>query len=98
MARFVMSVKDQTKVPMNKFYVDKDGKKKPLKNKRNNPLAERFANETADFNAMVLKHFAPPAHQNMSHHIRDATQCQVGTLGADNAFTCVNINADQTSE
>ena len=98
MARFVMSVKDQKKIPMNKFYINKEGKKKPLTNKRNNPRAERFANETADLNALILKHFAPPAHQNMSRHIRAATQCQVGTLGADNAFTSVNINADQTSE
>ena len=98
MARFVMSVEDQTPIPMNKFSLDREGKKRQHKNKRNNPWAKRFTNETADLNALVLKHFAPSAHHNMSSHLRAAPQCQVGTLGDDNAFTCVTINADNTSK
>ena len=74
------------------------GQKRQHKNKRNNPRAKRFSNETADLNALVLKHFAPSAHHNMSSHLRAAPQCQVGTLGDDNAFTCVTINADNTSK
>ena len=98
MSRFVMSKEDQTPIAMNKFEVGKEGHKKHLKNKKNNPVAEKFTHETADINSLLLKHFAPQAHHNMSNHIRPAPQCQVGTLEDDNCYTCVNINADLMSE
>lgn len=92
-----MSLEDRVPVPMNKF-TEKDGKLVQHKNKRNNPVARKFTNDTADFTGLILKHFAPLAHFNMSNHIRLADQCQVGTLGIDNAFTCIALNGDLMSK
>ena len=93
MSRFLLSEEDcNTKVPMNKFFDTKEGPK-PHKNKRNNPLAQKFTNDTANFCSLVVKHFAPLAHSNMSNHVKNAKGCQIGTE-EDNCFTCIAANGD----
>ena len=93
MFRFLLSEEDcNTKVPMNKFFDTKEGPK-PHKNKRNNPLAQKFTNDTANFCSLVVKHFAPLAHLNMIDHVKNAKGCQIGTR-EDNCFTCIAANGD----
>jgi hypothetical protein len=95
MSKFVLSEEDHnTLVPMNKFFDTKEGPK-PRKNRRNNPLAQKFTNDTANFCSVVVKHFAPLAHLNMSNHVKNAKGCQIGSL-EDNCFTCVAANGDLT--
>lgn len=96
MARFVMTEADNKPEPMPRWYINSRGERVQHQNKNNNPLAEMFVTETANFTALVVKHFAPLAHTNMSNHIRLAEKCQVGSLGEDNCFTCIAMNADVT--
>jgi hypothetical protein len=93
MSKFVLSEEDHhTRVPMNKFSDTKEGPK-PRKSRRNNPLAQKFANDTANSCSLVVKYFAPLAHLNMSYNVKNAKGCQVGTL-EDICFTCVAANRD----
>ena len=94
MSKFLLSVEDHnTYVPTNKLFRTSKGVMKAHQNKRNNPLARKFANETANFCSLVAKHFAPLAHFNMSNHLKKAQGCQIGTL-EDNCFTSVAANGD----
>lgn len=97
MSRFLLSEEDHdTYVQMNKQYLTAKGVLKAHENRRNNPLARKFANETANFCSLVAKHFAPLAHFNMSNHVKDAQDCQLGTRKEDNCFTAIAANGDIT--
>lgn len=103
MSRFVLTKEDHIPKEIPAMMREKTtGKLKHRKNRSNHPAAQKFAEGTANFCAMVTSHFAPKAYENMCNHVAQAPKCWLGQPEAriENSqlfpFTCGAVNCDLT--
>ena len=102
MSRFVLTESDHLYHDIPGLVLDtKTGKLKHRKNRTNDRDAKSLAEGSAEFVAFVLYHFAPVAFRQMSEHIKNAPDCQLGKLQARTnnegvPFTGIAMNADLT--